>query len=117
MVQKDKDRKKDIGEHLYSSRKSVDSSTKQGLKNYKTNKSHIAANDAINENEDAQDYMLVGDRPSDKSKVNEKSNRILYKKMQAEVHELLPQDSSEPINQKLAIDILEIMGYFFKLPD
>jgi hypothetical protein len=51
MVQKDKDRKKDIGEHLYSSRKSVDSSQKQGHKNYKTNKSY--ANEAINENEDA----------------------------------------------------------------
>ena len=53
MVQRDKDRKKDIGEHLYSSRKSVDSFSKANLKNYKSNKGSIIEG----ENEDAQDYM------------------------------------------------------------
>ena len=51
------------------------------------------------------------------SKVNEKSNLILYKKMKAEVTELLPHESQEPLTKKTAMDILEIMGYFFKLPD
>ena len=51
------------------------------------------------------------------SKVNEKSNLILYKKMKAEVTELLPHEGQEPLNNKTVMDILEIMGYLFKLPD
>lgn len=51
------------------------------------------------------------------SKVNEKSNLILYKKMKAEVIELLPHEGQEPLNCKTVIEILEIMGYFFKLPE
>jgi|LauGreDrversion4_2_1035121.scaffolds.fasta_scaffold641012_1 hypothetical protein len=54
MVQKDKDRKKDIGEHLYSSRKSVDSSSKQVQKNYKSNRAAgSSVIEGLNENEDA----------------------------------------------------------------
>ncbi len=118
MVQKDKDRKKDIGEHLYSSRKSVDSSSKQVQKNYKSNRAAgSSVIEGLNENEDAQDYMSNGRKQGETSKVNNKSNLILYKKMQAEVNELLPPDNQEGINQRLAMDVLEIMGYFFKLPD
>ena len=58
------------------------------MKNYKTIKSY--ENEIINENEDLQDYMTTGCKPSDTSKINEKSNRILFKKMQAELLELLP---------------------------
>ena len=42
---------------------------------------------------------------------------ILFRKMKAEVSELLPQEGHEAINKKMAMDTLEIMGYFFKLPD
>jgi hypothetical protein len=42
---------------------------------------------------------------------------ILYKKMKAEVSELLPYEVHEAINKKMTMDTLEIMGYFFKLPD
>lgn len=41
MVLKDKDRKKDIGEHLYSSRKSLESTQRHGVKNNKSNKGSI----------------------------------------------------------------------------
>ena len=61
--------------------------------------------------------MSTGAKAPESSRVNEKSNLIIYKKMKAEVSELLPQDSHDPLNNKAVIDILEIMGYFFKLPD
>ena len=59
----------------------------------------------------------MSSKAPESSKVNEKSNLILYKKMKAEVIELLPHEGQEPLNCKTVIEILEIMGYFFKLPE
>jgi hypothetical protein len=42
---------------------------------------------------------------------------IVFKKMKAELAELLPQEAHDQINKKMAMDTLEILGYFFKLPD
>jgi len=42
--------------------------------------------------------MSNGRKQGETSKVNNKSNLILYKKMQAEVNELLPPDNQEGIN-------------------
>ena len=57
----------------------------------------------------------MSSKARESSKVNENSNLILYKKMKAEVIELLPHEGQEPLNCKTVIEILEIMGYFFKL--
>jgi hypothetical protein len=89
------------------------------LNKYKTNNGSIG--DRITENEDAQDYMTYNNNlTSDPPIVNDKSNKIILKKLCTELTEVIHKicnETSDNLTMEQAFAVLLQMGYFFKLPD